>query len=215
MQRVAVCCSVLQHVAASFVSVLERDLALITLQETATHTGPSFASRVTSPNTSRANTVCSVLQCVAVCCSVLQRVAACCNVLRECVRKRPLAFKRSLSIPLSFSLSFSLSLSLSLSFSLSLCACSDLQQRIRLIDCAHCNTLQHTATHCNTLQHTATIYVTCLVSFICVHTATHCNTLQHTATHCDYICDMSHMCGIHMCKIIHVTCHEKGVMSQI
>ena len=36
---------------------------------------------------------------------------------------------------------------------------------------AHCNTLQHTATYCNTPQHHP------------AHTATH--TLQHAATHCN------------------------------
>jgi len=45
-----------------------------------------------------------------------------------------------------------------------------------ILQCTHCNVLQHTATHCNTLQHIATHCNTLQ------YTATHCNTLQHTAT---------------------------------
>ena len=40
---------------------------------------------------------------------------------------------------------------------------------------SHCNTLQHTATHCNTLQHTA--------AHCSALQLTHCNTLQHTESH--------------------------------
>jgi len=59
----------------------------------------------------------------------------------------------------------------------------------RLLEAAHCNTLQRTATHCNTLQHTATshLFEATSASVSCktlVRTATHCNKLQHTTTHC-------------------------------
>ena len=62
MQRVAVCCSVLQCVAVCC-SVLQ----YVTVCDSV------FGSKL-----------CSVLQCVAVCCSVLRCVAVCCGVL-QCV----------------------------------------------------------------------------------------------------------------------------------
>ena len=60
-----------------------------------------------------------------------------------------------------------------------------------MLQCRHCDTLQHTAPHCNTLQHTATHCTTLQ------HTAPHCNTLQHTATHCTYF----------MCIVLNVRLH--------
>jgi len=58
-----------------------------------------------------------------------------------------------------------------------------------VVQCVHCNTLQHTASRCNMLQHTAThcnaLQHTATHCITLRHTATHCNTLQRTATHCN------------------------------
>jgi len=67
------------------------------------------------------------------------------------------------------------------------------QESVR-IECAHCETLQHTATYCNTLQHTAALRTTLQCTFnvglgsrsqfvLIILTAKHCNTLHHTTTH--------------------------------
>jgi len=66
------------------------------------------------------------------------------------------------------------------------------------LQCAHCSTLQHTASHCNTLQHTVAPYNTLQHTqetkhhgpffqiFPDVSTySLHCSTLQHTAAHCN------------------------------
>jgi len=68
LQRVAVCCSVLQCVAMLYFSAIqcEEDIH-----------STLFVTLV----------CCSVLQCVAVCCSVLQCVAVCCSAL-QCVAVR-------------------------------------------------------------------------------------------------------------------------------
>ena len=75
-----------------------------------------------------------------------------------------------------------------------------------MFSCAHCNTLQHTATHCNTLQHTAThcntLQHTTTHCNTLQHTATHCNTLQHTATHCNTLQWATHdIAQVFMCDV--------------
>ena len=62
LQRVAVCCTLLQHPVC--------------------HSDEARLQRMTQLE--RVAVCCNVLQCVATCCSVLQRVAVCCNVL-QCV----------------------------------------------------------------------------------------------------------------------------------
>ena len=66
------------------------------------------------------------------------------------------------------------------------------RRRRLCVSCAHCNTLQHTATYCNTRQHAAMYRKRrlCVYYAHCntlQHTATYCNTLQHTATHCNIL----------------------------
>ena len=73
------------------------------------------------------------------------------------------------------------------------CTQNTFENTAKHVLCAHCDTLQHTATHCNTLQHTVTHCNTrfalctvlapqCALS-VCLDTvqcsATRCNTLQY------------------------------------
>jgi len=69
LQRVAVCCSVLQCVEC----VAVQDLALEDLAQ---------LQRTTSKRLATKDAPASVLQCDAVCYGVLQCVAVCCSVLR-------------------------------------------------------------------------------------------------------------------------------------
>jgi len=89
LQCVAVCCSVLQCVAACY-SVLQPDLFgsfTNALQRVTVHC--SVLQRV------------AALQCVEACCSVLQRVAACCSVLKcICSVLQPNLFSSSFNVML-------------------------------------------------------------------------------------------------------------------
>jgi len=64
LQCVAVCCSVLQRIAAALLCI-RIYLTICSLSSLLIYT-----------------VCCSVLQCVAVCCDVLQCVAVCCSVLQ-------------------------------------------------------------------------------------------------------------------------------------
>jgi len=71
LQYVAVCCSVLQRIAACVVCVLQCAL-----------------QRLLVANRTHYLSCCSMLQCVAVCCSVLQRIAACVVCVLQCALQR-------------------------------------------------------------------------------------------------------------------------------
>ena len=92
LQRVAVCCSVMQGVERhardvrlyQMTGVLQRDAAGCSVLQLVV-----VCCRVSKdmPNmcySTKRQVCCSVLQCVAACCSVLQRAAVCCSVL-QCV----------------------------------------------------------------------------------------------------------------------------------
>jgi len=86
LQCVAVCCSVLQCVAAPLVKALTTVHVFARLPVVCC----GVLQRVAvCCSVLQCVAVCySVLQCVAVCCSVLQCVAACCSVLRSRIKAR-------------------------------------------------------------------------------------------------------------------------------
>jgi len=154
LQRVAVCCSVLQCV-----------VNLVCLQCTSS---PTFLTQVCVYVAACCSVLqyvavcCSVVKIVCVCCSVLQCVAVCCSVLqcgKEC-GVSTMHLQLHTSQPLNH---FSTASSIGTTFDRTLQHTATKCQRAAI----HCNAIQNTATQRNTLQHKVKL----------------CNTLQYSNIH--------------------------------
>jgi len=194
LQRVVVCCSVLQCGAARD-SVLQPCLcrAMTAVPKGVRTVHCSVLHRVAACCSVLLGVAlcCSVLQCLAACCSVLQRVAVSCSFL-QCESLSQQIFKSQLTDKCTISNVCKADF-LEILLTPQGSGNPPLSRTTPLAPLSYnavcCSVLQRVAACCSVLQRVALAQHPMLPSHICVltaslqHTATHCNTLHHTATH--------------------------------